>query len=103
MEYTRFPFGGALTETLFTKILEMDGYCRRDGSEFILALAWCDSTKGERWGMFAIEKKHLRPDTIFAVKGVSIHVGHADQAKWAGHTLDWDEAFGIVAEATPTS
>jgi hypothetical protein len=101
MEHTRLPFGGGLTVALFTKILETDDYCRRDGSEFMPALAWCDSTKGERWGLFAIEKKHLRPDTIFAVKGVSIHVDHPDQAKWTGHTLDWDEAFGIVDEGTP--
>jgi hypothetical protein len=52
--------------------------------------------------LFAIEKKHLPRDTIFAVKGVSLHVQPSDQTKWAGHVLDWDEAFGIVDEATPT-
>jgi len=102
MEHARLPFDGGLTEALFTKILEMDGYCRRDGSEFIPSLGWCDSTQGERWALFAIEKKHLPSDTIFAVKGVLIHVQASDQIKWAGHVLDWDEAFGIVDEATPT-
>ena len=61
-----------------------------------------DSSTGERWSLFAIEGKHLPLETIFAVKGVSIHVVHPDQAKWKGHTLDWDEAFGIVDETTST-
>ncbi len=91
-----------MTDDLFAKICEMDSYCRRDGSAFIPPLAWSDSITGERWALFAIEKKHLRPDTIFAVKGVSIHVNYPDQTKWTGHTLDWDEAFGIVDEGTPT-
>ena len=102
MEHIRLPFDGGLTDALFTKILEMDGYCRRDGSEFIPSLNWCDSTRGERWALFAIEKKHLPQDSIFAVKGISLHVQPSDEAKWSGHVLDWDEAFGIIDEATST-
>jgi hypothetical protein len=52
--------------------------------------------------LFAIEKKHLPGDSIFAVRGVSLHVQPSDQTRWAGHVLDWDEALGITDEATPT-
>jgi hypothetical protein len=63
MEHIRLPFDGGLTEALLTKILEMDGYCRRDGPEFIPSLSWCDSSQGERWALFAIGQEHLACDT----------------------------------------
>ena len=79
MEHS-LPFGPTVTEALARKIAEMAGHCREQCPEFAPAIMWCTSTRGEHFGLFAIESRYLTPDTLFAVGNVQVHVAPANQA-----------------------
>jgi hypothetical protein len=98
----QLPFGASFTHALVEKVIEMAGHCEQQCPDFVPAVIWCRSKRGEHFGLFAIERRYLAPESFFSLGGVQVHVAASDQSRSTGRTLDWTDGVGITDVTTST-
>ena len=99
------PFGAMLTDALFDILRDAAVQCLPGHPDFVPNLCWHTSyTNGaafEHWGINAFSRSYMRDQDIFTVDGVAFCVAPDDQARAAGHVLDWQKGVGVVQIDTP--
>ena len=93
-------FGATLTDALFDILRDAAKQCLPGHPDFVPNLCWHTShTNGvalEHWGINAFSRNYMRDQDIFTVDGVAFCVTPDDQARAAGHVLDWQRGAGVV-------
>jgi len=101
----QLPFGTRLTDALVHILRDAATKCLDGHPDFVPNLCWHtsfpDGQPFEHWGISAFSRSYMRDQDLFTVDGVTICVGPDDQARAAGHVLDWREGVGVVQIDTP--
>ena len=94
------PFGARITNALLNILRDAEARIPREHPDFMVCLGWHTSLPGgkplEHWGICAFSRSYMRNQGIFTVDGVRFAVAPHDQARAAGHLLDYRDGIGVI-------
>jgi len=108
MTLHQLPFGTSLTDSLLQVIRAGDDTCYRETPHLRMSLMWVKAKKGNepwtmKWGLFAVERKHMQRDDIFRVDGITLHIDETARMRSVGKVLDWQKGVGVIEIVTPSA
>ena len=101
------PFGAKFTDALLEHLRLLTAACHRDEPEMLPSLSWCAYKAGPRagtwnWALHFFSRRYMKPNDIFTVEDISVHIEADDRQRLGGRVLDWQPGIGVVEVATPS-